>query len=135
MTKIIIAGNRDFDDPVFNDIVSFMIPPYDEFTYEDVEIISGGCSGADAMAEAYAKDYGITLKVFPADWNKYGKSAGPIRNEQMAKYATTDSDSCMLIAFWDGKSRGTKNMIDTALKYKLDVHVFMWERKEDVEEI
>jgi hypothetical protein len=55
--------------------------------------------------------------VFPADWKTHGKAAGPIRNRQMAKNAEA------LIALWDGNSRGTKNMIETATKLGLKVYV------------
>ena len=49
---------------------------------------------------------------FPADWKVYGKQAGPVRNRQMLNYAKEEQGA--LLAFWDGKSRGTKNMIDIA---------------------
>ena len=134
MIKVIVAGNRDFDNggiAIFDSTMSWLLPEHD---YVDLEIISGGCTGADAMAEVYAKKRNIPLKVFPADWKKYGKYAGPIRNEEMAKYASSDEDDWgMLIAFWDGKSRGTKNMIDMAFKYGLDVHVIMWKREKNYE--
>ena len=57
------------------------------------------------------------VAYFPADWDKYGKAAGFIRNEQMAQNADA------LVVFWDGKSRGTKNMIELAAKYKLKVRI------------
>lgn len=60
----------------------------------------------------------MKLKLYPADWKKYGSSAGYIRNDEMAKYA-----DC-LIAFWDGKSKGTKHMIDLAVKRKIKVKLF-----------
>ena len=57
--------------------------------------------------EIYAKENNIPIKFFPALWDQYGKSAGMIRNKQMAEYGD------FLLAFWDGKSHGTKNMIKT----------------------
>lgn len=65
----------------------------------------------------------MELVRFPANWAAFGKRAGYIRNEQMAKYAVEDGSCGMLIAFWDGKSRGTKHMIDLANKHGLKVHV------------
>ena len=65
----------------------------------------------------------ILLKKFPANWDLYGKRAGYIRNEQMAKYAMSDNSYGVLIAFWDGKSRGIKHMIDLANKYGLEIHI------------
>ena len=75
---------------------------------KDIEIVSGTAMGADRLGERYAKENGYKLKRFPAEWDKYGKSAGYRRNAEMAKYA----DAC--VVFWDGVSRGTKHMIDLA---------------------
>ena len=74
--------------------------------WKDVAILEGGASGADTLAEEYAKKNGLAFFVYPADWEKYGKAAGPIRNKQMVE----DCDYC--IAFWDGQSKGTKSSID-----------------------
>lgn len=73
---------------------------------EDIAILEGGATGADNLAEEYAKKKGFTFIVYPADWEKYGKAAGPIRNKQMVE----DCDYC--VAFWDGQSKGTKSSID-----------------------
>ena len=62
------------------------------------------------------------LKIFPAEWDKYGKAAGPIRNEQMAKYAS-EADRGILVAFPVGESKGTRNMIKLARQYGLEVEV------------
>ena len=116
MMHIIIAGCRDFNDySVMEKEVMDFIGKY--IGKIEIEIISGGATGADALGERFAKEHGLPLKVVHADWKKYGRSAGPRRNEQMARMAGT------LIAFWDGKSRGTKNMIDTAKKLGLRVKV------------
>lgn len=72
------------------------------------EIISGGASGADQLAERYAKEHGLPLTVFPADWAKYGKQAGMIRNQQIVKEA-----DC-IVALWDGQSKGTEATIRMA---------------------
>jgi len=84
-----------------------------------IEIVSGGAKGADQLGEQYAKENNYNLRIFPADWDKYGKKAGYIRNEEMAKYA----DAC--VCFWDGKSKGTKMMIELAKKYKLKTRLFI----------
>lgn len=81
------------------------------------EIVSGSARGVDKEGEVYAATKSISVKRFPAEWNKYGKSAGMIRNTEMAKYA-----DC-LVAIWDGKSRGTKHMIETMTKMNKPVHV------------
>ena len=80
-------------------------------------IITGGCRGVDRVAHDYARRYFCDTEVYEADWDKHGKAAGPIRNRKMAE------DADQLVAIWDGKSRGTKNMIDEALKAGIETHV------------
>ena len=87
------------------------------------EIVSGCARGADTLGKKYANDHNIPVKKFPAEWNKYGRSAGYIRNTEMADYAD------ILVAFWDGKSLGTKHMIDTATKKGLIVYTIKYTRK------
>lgn len=117
MFRVIIAGSRDFDDyALLQDHADYMLS-----RQEDIEIVSGGASGADALGERYAKDRGYKLKIFPADWVKYGRRAGPIRNREMAEYADA------LLAYWDGKSRGTQNMIEEARARGLKVSIKIFE--------
>lgn len=103
--KLIIAGGRDlfitnqFLDAIFD--YHFPVDIYEE--YPD-KIVSGKCEGIDFCGEEWAKSRNISIKSFPADWKRHGKSAGPIRNSQMAEYA----DALLLI--WDGKSRGSSSM-------------------------
>lgn len=80
-------------------------------------IVSGHASGADALGERYAQERGYETEIYPADWKTHGRAAGPIRNAQMAAVADA------LIALWDGKSHGIKNMIETARKHNLQVAV------------
>ena len=114
MIKIIIAGGRNFDD--FNRLCKIC----DEFLQDqnDIEIVSGAYKGADLLGERYAAERNYPIKQFPADWRRYGKSAGLKRNNEMAAYADA------LIAFWDGESKGTKNMIELAEHSGLKVKVF-----------
>ncbi|KKN76153.1 hypothetical protein LCGC14_0373480 [marine sediment metagenome] len=114
MDKIIVAGGRDFDD-------YFMVCLTLErrFAIND-EIVSGGAKGADALGERYAHEQATNFRRFPADWDRYGKGAGWRRNKEMAEYAD------VLIAFWDGKSTGTRSMIHLALKHGLEVHVYRY---------
>ncbi|WP_405399322.1 DUF2493 domain-containing protein [Maribacter sp. Asnod2-G09] len=113
--KIIIAGGRNFNDYDFleNSVLNFI----SKFDKTDIEIVSGGAKGVDALGERFAKEQNIEFVIFPADWAKYGRSAGPKRNAQMAKYATH------LLSFWDGKSKGTKSMINLARKNDLVVEI------------
>ena len=114
--KIIIAGGREFND------YDLLCQNCDKALslQTEIEIVSGTANGADKLGEQYANEKGYLIKQFPADWDKYGKSAGYKRNEEMAKYADA------LIAFWDGKSKGTKHMIDLAKRYELKVKVVIF---------
>ena len=84
---------------------------------DEVEVISGRALGADLLGEIYAKENNYIVKHFPAKWEEHGKGAGFIRNAEMAKYGN------MLIAFWDGESKGTKHMIEISQKKGMEVHV------------
>lgn len=107
--KVIIAGSRTFTDyKALTEHCDHLLS-----NQYDIEIVSGTAQGADKLGERYAKEKGYPVKKFPANWDELGKKAGYIRNEQMAKYADA------LIAFWDGKSKGTKHMIELAKKYNL----------------
>lgn len=103
--KLIIAGGRDFNDyKLLKRKLDYFLSVVDE----DIEIVSGTAKGADKLGELYAKEKMFPVKRFPADWDKHGKRAGYIRNKEMAEYAT----HC--VCFWDGKSAGTKMMIELA---------------------
>lgn len=82
------------------------------------EVVSGGAYGVDMLGAKFAKDCGLPVKFFYPDWDGLGKRAGFVRNQEMADYADA------LIAVWDGQSRGTKDMIDRALKKGLKVFVY-----------
>ncbi len=106
---VIIAGSRDFND------YDLLCAKCDHLfqNKKPTAILCGKARGADTLGERYAKEHGIPVEYYPAEWDHFGKSAGYIRNEQMAMNADA------LIAFWDGKSRGTKHMIDLADQYRL----------------
>lgn len=82
----------------------------------DIEIVSGGASGTDAMAERYARERGYSLQIFPADWSRYGKRAGYVRNREMHSYISIHADRGV-IAFWDGTSRGTAQSFALAREF------------------
>ncbi len=103
--KLIIAGSRKWSHSAALALVRSAL----EEKFRDVfsrmtELVSGGCRGIDAAAEDYCYKIGKPSKTFIAEWDTYGKAAGPIRNRQMAEYA----DELLLI--WDGKSRGSASM-------------------------
>lgn len=110
--RTIIAGSRGFKN--INHV--FMAVANSEF--EVTQVVSGCAEGIDKLGEEYAAFMKIPVQKFPADWETYGKSAGYIRNKQMAENADA------LIAIWDGESKGTKHMIDIAEAKGLKVFVF-----------
>lgn len=122
--KIIIAGGRDFQDyELLKLSMNNFISSWDKDIFpKDIEIVSGHASGADSLGEKFANEFGCKIRIFPADWNFFGKSAGIIRNREMLSYVKIYDDP-ILIAFWDGKSKGTKNMIDIAKKAGITVVV------------
>ena len=120
--RIIVAGSRDFDDySLLKLTLKEYINGLDIADLSQVVIISGAARGADTLGEYFAYDYKIAVRKFPAKWDEIGKRAGWVRNAEMAKYAAEKHG--VLFAFWDGKSRGTKNMIDLANRYGLEIHV------------
>lgn len=118
--RVIVAGGRDFDDySLMQDSLGAILSNR-KYSFNSFVIVSGGADGADFLGERYAKQLGFKLDKYPADWNKYGKKAGPIRNEQMVKVAQ------IAIVYWDGESKGSKNLIDNALKHGLELHVIRY---------
>ena len=111
--KTIIAGSRTINS--YQSVKAAIMESHFDIT----EIVSGNAKGADHWGELYAQQNNIDLVIFPANWNKYGKSAGYRRNVKMAEYADA------LIAVWDGESKGTKHMIDIAKEKGLKVFVYM----------
>ena len=111
--RLIIAGGREFNDYE-------MVKQYaDAFIGKEskVTIISGLAKGADTLACQYAEERAYALEGFAAEWHKYGRAAGIKRNKYMAKNADS------LLAFWDGKSKGTMHMIDFADSLGLRIEV------------
>lgn len=122
--KVLVTGDRFHDDPW---IVSAVLQGL--YTTNDISdgfvVIEGQCpkGGADLYAEQWAKAHaeeGVEHLPFPADWEQYGKSAGPIRNRQMLKEGKPD----LVVAFHDDlfASKGTKDMVDVAMKAGVPVY-------------
>jgi hypothetical protein len=112
--NLIIAGGRDFSNYDLLKLETMKFITEYKPTHQ-ITVISGKANGTDQLGERFANEFNLNLLEFPADWNKWGKQAGPKRNREMAKHATH------LIAFWDGTSKGTKNMIETAIEFELKV--------------
>jgi len=111
--RTIIAGSRDIVDP---SIVESAIL---ESGFEITATVCGEARGVDTLGKQWSIANGIPVHSYPAQWATYGKSAGYIRNKQMAENADA------LIAIWDGQSRGTKSMITLAQDLGLEVYIFM----------
>ena len=129
--RIIVCGSRDFNDKktVF-DMLDVLRETFRECPTDD-EIVTGGARGADAFAADYAKERGLELTVFPANWKRYGRAAGPIRNREMLDYAM-QTIKPLVIAFWDGRSRGTAQMLELAKQNGLS-HMTVSRKKENEE--
>ena len=114
--RVVIAGCRNYNNyEEAKEYIDFCLSDIQK--KNDIVIISGNARGADAIGEQYAKENGFNIEKYPADWVKYGRSAGPIRNRQMAEIC-----DCV-ICFWDEKSRGTKSMIELARKYNKPIKI------------
>ncbi len=116
--KIIVCGTRTFN------YYSLLADTLDEITLKmrDVIIITGAAKGADQLAEKWAFKNWFTVMRYHPDYQKYGKVAPIKRNQEMAN---TKAHLC--IAFWDGKSRGTKDMIERARQAEIKTKIIRYE--------
>lgn len=114
---VAIVGSRTFSSfenfQEMNDFIEKIIDPKDIF-----KIVLGGAKGADTLAKAFAEAHNIKIKEFFPDWKNYGKMAGFLRNIRIIEAAD------IVFAFWDGKSRGTKNSIKIAKELNKDLYIF-----------
>ena len=111
--KILVCGSRNFKN--YDAVISMLW----QFQDEIPEVISGGALGADSLAERWADYFGCKKTIIKPDWDKHGKSAGMIRNKKMI-----DLNPDFVIAFWDGKSAGTKNTISLAKQNKIATIIY-----------
>lgn len=107
-----VVGGRNFND------YDLMVEKLDTFIQSGVEyvIVSGGADGADKLVERYAEQNGYDMIIYTPDWSK-GKKAGPLRNQRIV------DKSNEIVAFWDGKTPGTKSTIQLARKAKKIIHI------------
>ena len=108
--KVAVIGSRGL---TVNDLGKYL-------PENTTEIVSGGAKGIDTCAKNFASSHDLKLTEFLPEYNKYGRGAPLKRNLQIIEYAD------VVIAFWDGKSRGTKYVIDNCKKQgvQADVHIF-----------
>ncbi len=109
--KVLVCGSRSWNRPTLIGRRLAQLP-------FDSEIIEGGASGVDYYAAIYARVLGMSVREYPADWKRYGRKAGPIRNRQML-----DEVPDLVLAFWDGESPGTRDTIREAKRRGLPVEV------------
>jgi YspA, cpYpsA-related SLOG family len=110
--KTIIAGSRNITDL---DLLEQFI---EKSGLQITTVISGSARGIDKLGETWADKHDIPVLRYPAEWKKYGRGAGPVRNKDMVDNA----EACIVL--WDGRSKGTKNMIDLAHKKGLLIHIY-----------
>lgn len=115
MFKVIVAGSRKYLNYCF---LEQKLDHLLQNVTEEIQIVSGCADGADSLGEKYATEKGYKIARFPAAWMEHGKGAGPIRNEEMARYA----DAC--VVFMIGKSRGSSDMIRRAKNHDLKLRVY-----------
>lgn len=115
--RTIIAGSRSITNP------AVIVEAIAASGFQITEVVSGTAIGVDRLGEQWASRHDIPVIRFPPDWNKYGRAAGFIRNNEMAHYAQA------LIAVWDGSSHGTHHMINAARERNLRVFVYQPRKK------
>jgi hypothetical protein len=111
--KVVIAGSRNISD------YSIVVQAIRNSCYNITEVVSGTAVGVDRLGEQWARVNNIAIKEMPADWKRFGNSAGPQRNRSMAEYA----DAAVII--WDGHSKGTRNMIENMIRRKKPYYIGM----------
>lgn len=114
--KLIVAGSRGFNDAALLERTLIALSEKD-FVDVSISIVSGMAKGADMLGYQFAKRHGVQCYEFPAHWDRYGRQAGYIRNSEMGKFADG------LLAFWDGQSKGTNNMIEVMHRLMKPVHI------------
>jgi len=112
--RIIIAGHRRFADYA---LLDERCTHFTSQITDPITVISGHAPGADSLGERWAVEHHLDLEIYPADWDRHGRSAGPIRNRQMAEVATH------LIAFLAPGSRGTRSMISIASELRIPTRI------------
>jgi len=114
--KIAIIGSRSFDN--YGKLESFVLS---RISLSDIsEVVSGGARGADTLAALFAEVHNVPLRLFPAEWDSYGKQAGFLRNQKIIDYCDK------VFAFWDGSSKGTSHSIELAKNAGKPTYLFLF---------
>lgn len=117
--KLIVFGSRDFED---YSMLETTLVSLSNTVYKDqaISVVTGMAKGADALGYLFALKNNVVNYKFPADWNKYGRQAGYLRNIQMGEFSDGG------VAFWDGKSKGTLHMIKYLEHLNKPVHLIIY---------
>ena len=116
--RILVCGGRHFSDyALLEKTINGVIA---ESGCKDIEIVSGHCVGADRLGELYAEKHNVQVKIFPAEWKKYGKRAGSMRNKQMIDYISGFKNK-IVVAFVSAKTKGTRNTISLAKRANIRI--------------
>jgi len=113
--RLAIIGSRDFNN------YELLCEELESYKDKITEVVSGGAKGADSLGERWANENEIPTQIFLPDWNKHGKGAGLIRNHDIIK------NSDVVVAFWDGKSTGTKQALELTQIYKKPKKIIIYE--------
>lgn len=126
--RLIVCGSRDFDDAKL--LAHVLDNIWQNANFPALTVVHGGARGADSLAGEWARSSltthvgKVAEEVHMAEWDKRGNAAGPFRNRAMA---ASGADLCL--AFWDGKSRGTADMLGAATQYNIRSQIVPWKRK------
>ena len=124
--RIIVCGGKTEHPQELVD--GFILGVFSQLGITDCEMMSGGCKGADISGEIFARMHGFEVKRFPAEWSKYGRSAGIRRNAQMINYIS-QFERHVVIAFWNGESKGTRFTIEQPRKKGIPVYIRYYSKK------
>ena len=121
---ILICGGRTQLN--YDDFEKCVLEVLSENNLNDVEIVSGCCKGVDLLGEEFAHKHDHPVVQFPAEWKKYGRGAGIVRNKQMLEYIASFENS-FVIAFWNGTSKGTGYTVNQAKKMGIQVYIYHYD--------
>ena len=114
---VLVAGSRNFTDA---DRLAKILA---ENVKQDDTIVEGGAKGVDTMAREWAEAHGVAFVEIQADWKKYGRAAGPKRNDTMTAFVAERGGRAVFL--WDGQSKGTKQCISSAMKRSISCRVYL----------
>ncbi len=122
--RILICGGRTQLN--YDDVEKCVSEVLQENQLTDIEVVSGCCKGVDLLGEEFAHKHNQPVAQFPAEWKKYGRGAGIIRNKQMLEYIASFENS-LVIAFWNGTSKGTGYTVTQAKKMGIRVYIYHYD--------